>query len=96
MKKQELLARYSELKENRNDTASQSIDAMLKLSLSHELSTAEHAHILDGVASLALWDEENDQAEIANLIAVTNSDHFGVELRREASRRVALMLELEE
>lgn len=94
MKKQELLARYSELKENRNNTASESIDAMLKLSLSHDLSTAEHAHILDGVASLALWDEENDQQEIANLIAVANSDHFGVEIRHEAGRRVIIMLEI--
>lgn len=96
MKKQERLARYSELAENRNNTASESIDAVLKLSLSHELTTAEQAHILDGVAVLALWDEENDQKEIANLIAVANSDHFGEEIRHEAGRRVIIMLELEE
>lgn len=95
MKKQELIARYSELAENRNETGTRSLDSMLRLSSSEDLLTAERTNILADVATLALWDAENDQKEIANLLTVATSEVIDDKVRAAALERALIMLELD-
>ncbi len=98
MKKKDIIARYSELANNRNEIASASANALTELvtDLRMDLPTSELAALHADIATVAAWDQENDQREIANLIAVANSDSFDMDYRREAARRVATMLELDE
>lgn len=49
-----------------------------------------------GAADIALHDSETEQREVANLIAVANSSLLTVAQRREAERRIAIMLGLNE
>ena len=55
-------------------------------------------HDLDvhiALADISAWDREVDQMEIANLIAVANSDAFSDTTREVAIYRVKKMLELD-
>lgn len=96
MKKKEILARYAELSNNRNEVASASANAMTKIATTGagELTMSELAAVHSDIVFMASFDEENDQREIANLIAVANSDLFSDEDRSVARERVVIMLEL--
>lgn len=94
MKKKEIFARYSELASNREVIASTSIEALMKLATSRELEEVDLSYVHAAILNATLKDEENDQREIANLIAVANSDAFSQDTRATAVDRVIMMLEL--
>lgn len=94
MKKKEILARYAELSNNRNEVASASANALTRIATDGDLTTSELAGVHSDIIFMASYDEENDQREIANLIAVANSDLFSDEDRSVARERVVIMLEL--
>lgn len=96
MKKADIIARYSELAENRNDIASMSADMLTKIVANVSLTGIEEASVHADIATIAAWDLENDQREIANLIAVANSDAFEMNDRAKARDRVLTMLELDQ
>lgn len=96
--KKDMIERYSELSGNRNRIASASIEALTTLAENEDgaiYDGYELAMVHDSLLSGCLRDEEIDQREIANLIAVVNStEAFSEDTRREAARRVRIMLEL--
>jgi len=96
MRKKDMLLRYSELANNRDIIASVSVEALQKLAENEDglLDQYELAIVHDSIIDATMRDAENDQREIANLIAVANSTEFPEDVRTEASRRAITMLEL--
>lgn len=89
-----ILDNYSENLEARSSLVQGIIDAMLIMSASNETAPMDPQTIRDTIATIALWDAENDQKEIENLIAVANSTAFELKTRTAARDRVITMLEL--
>lgn len=94
MKKKEMLDRYAKLANNRDEVASASVRMLQKLATEKDLDNYELILIHSYIAELANEDAKLDQAEIANLLAVANSDAFELDTRTAARDRAILMLEL--
>lgn len=89
-----VLDNYAENLEARSRLVQNGMDAMVKLLDLPGFDPMERQQIRDDIIGIAMWDAENDQAEIANLIAVANSTAFELETRTAARDRVITMLEL--
>lgn len=94
MKKRDALENWVELREARDQVANEGLQSLASLLTASESDVPTSAQIAADIVSLTRWDAENDQSEIANLIAVANSEMFDRDLRDRAARRVVLMLEL--
>ena len=84
---------HSENRAAREDILQDILDKMTQRSKQY-LDAEDLQTVRDDIAGIALWDAENGQREIANLIAVANSTAFELETRTEARDRVITMLEL--
>lgn len=90
----ENLERFAEGNAARAVIIEEMLDGITMLIGSEDESVAVTA--MDSVASIALWDLEVEQREIANLIAVANSALLDPIMRADAERRIATMLGLSE
>lgn len=90
----ENLESFAKGNENRGKFLTTLFDMVLKIAT--EVEDADTATLAaQAAADIALWDSENEQKEIANLIAVANSDAFGHMDKAEAVNRVRIMLGLD-
>ena len=92
----EVLNRWSESEAARSRIATASVDALMTLAANEDgqADTFDLAVIHQGILEATHEDAMQDQAEIANLIAIVNSDGFSEHVQSEARRRVKIMLGL--